>query len=308
MKVAVLAGGVGGARLCDGLFRLSGTGLDLNFVVNTGDDFCLHGLSISPDLDTVLYTVAGWANPEQGWGLKQESWNCAEQLQALGGEIWFRLGDRDLATHLFRSQCLAQGLTLTQLTSRLCQSAQLPPDLILPMCDRAVPTRVRTQDGWLDFQDYFVRRQHRDRVLECRYEGTAQTPPTSQVQQALRGAERLILAPSNPFLSLLPIMSLQGMAQLWHSCQVPKIAVSPMLGNQAVKGPLASLLESLGHPINSLGVAHVLQGWVDTILIDIQDSSLQQSIEALGIRVVLCDTLMRDVPDRQRLAQIVLDA
>lgn len=308
MKVAVLAGGVGGARLCDGLFRLSAQDLDLAFIVNTGDDFRLHGLSLSPDLDTVLYTVAGWANPEQGWGLQQESWNCAQQLQALGGESWFRLGDRDLATHLFRSQCLAQGLTLTEVTSLLCQSAQLPAHLILPMCDGPVPTKVLTQDGWLDFQDYFVRRQHRDRVLEVRYEGAAQTAPSPQVEHALRGAERLILAPSNPFLSLLPIMSLQGMAPLWHSCKVPKVAVSPMLGNQAVKGPLASLLESLGHPVNSLGIAHLLKGWIDTLLIDSQDRQLQNPIESLGIRVVLCDTLMKDVPDRQRLAQALLDA
>ena len=305
MKVTVLAGGVGGARLCHGLYRLQPS--QLRLVVNTADDFQLHGLLISPDLDTVLYTLAGWADPVQGWGLLGDSWNCASQLDRLGGESWFRLGDKDLATHLFRTQLLSQGLNLSQVTTRLTEAAGLPAELILPMCDGPVHTRLRLADGWVEFQDYFVKRQHADRVLECRYEGAQIHQPSPQVMRALEEADRVVLAPSNPFLSLLPILSLQGMSELWSGLKARKVAVSAMIGSRAVKGPLASLLESLGHPVSSLGVAQILKDWVDILIIDSQDAELKPQIEALGLEVVLTPTLMKELQDRQRLAQVSLD-
>ncbi|MBS2039768.1 2-phospho-L-lactate transferase [bacterium] len=304
MKLTVLAGGVGGARFTHGLYRLWPQ--DLSVVVNTGDDFQLHGLSICPDLDTVLYTLADWADPVQGWGLRGDTSVCSTQLARLGGETWFRLGDLDLATHLFRTQRLSQGASLTQVTAELAQSAGLSLAL-LPMCDSPVPTKLRLASGWVDFQDYFVRRQHADAVLECRYQGAAQTPPAAGVVQALRQAERILLAPSNPFLSLQPIFSLQGFAQLWQECRVRKLAISPMIGEAAVKGPLASLLASLGHPVNSLGIAHCLRDWVDTLVIDEGDRALQPAIEALGLKVVCTPTLMQDVAGRERLARLALD-
>ncbi|MBT9584569.1 2-phospho-L-lactate transferase [bacterium] len=305
MQVAVLAGGVGGARLCHGLYRLQPEGLSL--VVNTGDDFRLHGLAISPDLDTVLYTLAEWANPVQGWGLRDETWNCAQQLTQLGGESWFRLGDRDLATHLFRTHQLDQGLSLTRVMQQLAARAGLPTDLLWPMCDGQVRTKLRLSEGWVDFQDYFVKRQHTDRVLQCRYEGADQIPPTEGVVTALLAADRIVLAPSNPYLSLLPILSLQGMAALWPQLRARKVAVSPMIGTRAVKGPLASLLDSLGHPVSSLGIAQLLRDWIDVLIIDSGDTHLQPQIEALGLQVGLTPTLMKDTEDRERLARVTLD-
>jgi len=303
MKVAVLAGGVGGARLCHGLYRLGMA--DLSLIVNTADDFHLHGLSISPDLDTVLYTLAEWGDPLQGWGLAQETWNCAEQLARLGGESWFRLGDRDLATHLFRTQLLRHGESLSEVTARLAERAGLP-NVILPMTDAHVHTQVRLADGWVDFQDYFVRRKHADAVHECRYEGASLAAPTERVEEALRGADRIVLAPSNPFLSLLPILSLQEMPALWRQSRARKVGVSAMIGQSAVKGPLAELLHSLGYAVSSLGVAQVLRDWLEVLIIDESDRELQNEIEALGLKVELTPTLMRDFAGRERLAQVTL--
>lgn len=305
MKVAVLAGGVGGARLSHGLYRIHP--LDLTVIVNTGDDFQLHGLSLSPDLDTVLYTLAEWANVEQGWGLQGDTSVCAQQLARLGGESWFRLGDLDLATHLFRTQRLSQGASLSEVTEELARAAGVSARL-LPMCDGPVPTRLRLASGWVDFQDYFVRRQHADPVLECRYQNAAETDPTPTVVAALRAAERIVLAPSNPFLSLSPIFALRGFPQLWKDCRARKVAVSPMIGEAAVKGPLASLLHSLGHPVSSLGIAQLLKDWIDVLIVDQGDQSLQPAIESLGIQVVCTNTLMKDFSDRERLAQVTLSA
>jgi len=304
VKVAVLAGGVGGARLSHGLYRIHPR--DLTVIVNTGDDFQLHGLSISPDLDTVLYTLAEWADPVQGWGLRGDTQICAQQLARLGGETWFRLGDLDLATHLFRSQRLSQGASLSQVTEELARAAGLQLEL-LPMCDTPVPTKLRLASGWVDFQDYFVRRQHADPVLECRYQGADATRPSSAVVAALENAERIVLAPSNPFLSLQPIFALQGFGALWESCPARKVAVSPMIGEAAVKGPLASLLASLGHPVNSLGIAQLLKDWVDVLIVDEADAALVPAIRECGLEVVCTHTLMKTDEDREQLARMTLD-
>ena len=304
MKIAVLAGGVGGARLSHGLYRIHPR--EVTVIVNTGDDFLLHGLSISPDLDTVLYTLAEWADPVQGWGLRGDTQTCAQQLARLGGETWFRLGDLDLATHLFRSQRLSQGATLSQVTQELARAAALELEL-LPMCDTPVPTKLRLASGWVDFQDYFVRRQHADPVLECRYQDADQTPPSQAVTEALKAAERIVLAPSNPFLSLRPIFALQGFQKLWESCPARKVAVSPMIGEAAVKGPLASLLDSLGHPVNSLGIAQLLKDWVDVLIVDEGDAALVPAIRECGLEVVCVPTLMKSDEDREQLARVTLD-
>lgn len=291
---------MGGARFADGVQRCD---VSWQVVVNTGDDFRLHGLTLCPDLDTVLYTLAGWADAAQGWGLAGDTRICASQLQKLGGETWFQLGDLDLATHLYRSHRLGQGASLQQVTSELCQRAGLPAHSLLPMSDEPAPTRVRLSEGWVDFQDYFVRRQHRDPVEELSY--TAR-PLLPAARQALEGADRILLAPSNPLLSLFPIFHQQGMKDLWATLKAPKIAISPMIGNQAVKGPLASLLASLGHPVSSLGVAHLLLGWIDTLIVDESDRPLQSQIEALGLRVQCTNGWMRDNHDRRRLAEFAL--
>ncbi len=238
-------------------------------------------------------------------GLRGDTQTCAQQLARLGGETWFRLGDLDLATHLFRSQRLSQGATLSQVSKELARAAGLQLQL-LPMCDTPVPTKLRLASGWVDFQDYFVRRQHADPVLECRYQGAEQTPPGIAVAEALQAAERIVLAPSNPFLSLQPIFSLQGFRTLWKSCPARKVAVSPMIGEAAVKGPLASLLASLGHPVNSLGIAQLLRDWVDVLIVDQADNALVPAIRENGLEVVCVPTLMRSDEDRERLAQVTL--
>lgn len=294
----VLAGGVGGARLCHGFYRV---GVPLTIVANTGDDFRLHGLWICPDLDTLMYTLAERADKRQGWGLEGETWQVARRLEQLGGETWFRLGDGDLATHLFRTQALSHGQRLTTVTARLCAAHGLPEALLLPMSDKPSPTRVRSESGWLDFQDYFVRQQHRPRVLECSY--APEIRPTDEVLQALSAADRLLLAPSNPFLSLLPLFALQGFASAWDQCIAPKVGVSPIIGGKAVKGPLGELLPSLGFPCNSLGVALALRGRVDHWVIDVSEASLRSDIESLGCRVSVLPTWMGEVAEREELAR-----
>ncbi len=298
----VLAGGVGGAKLCHGLYRI---GCPLTIVGNTGDDFRLHGLWICPDLDTVMYTLAERADEKQGWGLQGETWAVSRRLAELGGETWFRLGDGDLATHLFRTQALAAGHTLTQVTGRLCEAHGLPRTVLLPMSDQPAPTRVRTEQGWLDFQEYFVGQQHRPRVLECAY--APQAGPTAEVLQGLQSAERIVLAPSNPFLSLLPLFALDGFEAAWSRLKARKIAVSPMIGGQSVKGPLAELLPSLGYPCNSLGVALALRGKVDHWVLDESDAELRPDIESLGCSLSLVPTWMKQVADREALARRICE-
>lgn len=302
MKATVLAGGVGGARLSLALAEALPA---LDVVVNTGDDFVLHGLTVCPDLDSVLYTLAGWSNRVQGWGLEPESWRCMEQLAQLGGDAWFRLGDRDLATHLLRTGRLSQGQRLTEITASLTAAAGVHARL-LPMADTAVPTRVRVAEGWLEFQDYFVRRQGRDRVLELRYQGAESTPPSPDVVAAVRDAERLILAPSNPFLSLSPIFALQGFAELWQASTARKVALSPMVGETAVKGPLASLLADHDLPVNSLGVARVLRPWIEALVIHESDLALADPIRELGLVVELCDTMLTEAHQRAVVAELLL--
>lgn len=302
MKVAALAGGVGGARLCHGLWRVHPQ--DLSIVVNTADDFELHGLTICPDLDTVLYTLAEWADPVQGWGILNDSWTNAQQLARLGGETWFRLGDRDLATHLFRTHLLRQGHSKTEVTRRLGQAAGLPSQLLWPMCDQAVTTRLRLAEGWVDFQDYFVRRQHRDRVEEVAYAGAEKAVLSPELAEVLQAAERIVLAPSNPYLSLLPILQLAG--PLWPHLKARKVAISPMIGGQAVKGPLAELLDSLGQPVSSLGIARLLREWVDVLVLDDSDAPLLGAIEETGLQAVCVPTLMKGFGDREELARVAL--
>ncbi|MCA9791139.1 MAG: 2-phospho-L-lactate transferase [Candidatus Eremiobacteraeota bacterium] len=299
--IACLAGGVGGARLADGFHQAR---QPLSVVVNTGDDFVLHGLTICPDIDTVLYTLSGLSDHQRGWGLAGDSARCMEFLDKLGGETWFHLGDLDLATHLFRTQALT-GASLTEVTRTLATRLGVRAE-ILPMSDQPVRTRVRTHDGWLDFQDYFVRRAHRDEVLELAFQGIDQARPSPAVLEALGRADRLVICPSNPFVSVEPILSLPGLRQAWCAASAPKLAVSPILGGQAVKGPAAQMLASLGHDVSSLGIARLYAGLVDVLVLDECDRELVPAIEELGLRTVVCPTLMKTPADRRALAERLL--
>jgi LPPG:FO 2-phospho-L-lactate transferase len=292
-------------------FELLGDIVATSVIVNTGDDLELHGLAISPDLDTVTYTLAGLANDQTGWGVRDETWSAAEMLERYGAETWFRLGDRDLATHLVRTAALRAGDGLTAVTGRIARALGVRARL-LPMSDDPVRTKVRTSHGWLDFQDYFVRRRHSDDVLEVRFGGLADARPTPQVVDSLESAELVIIAPSNPFVSVAPILSLPGVLDALQSGAAPVVAVSPIVAGQAVRGPAAQMLSSIGgQPPTSVGVAaHYAMAYpslVDILVLDQADATLAEAVERAGMRPLVTRTLIGANDDRRRLAAELLE-
>jgi LPPG:FO 2-phospho-L-lactate transferase len=303
--ILALAGGVGGAKLAQGLATQCAPD-DLTIVVNTGDDFEHLGLPICPDLDTVMYTLAGIANPETGWGQKDESWNFMAALAKLGGPDWFRLGDRDIATHITRRARLAEGLSLSQVTAELCAELGIK-HRIVPMSDNKVATRVETDRSVLDFQDYFVRQQCRPVATGFRFDGADRATPHTALLQGLREADAIVICPSNPFVSIGPILALLGVEAALRQRRAPAIAVSPIVGGQAIKGPAAKMFAELGLDCSALGVARWYGELLDGIVIDTVDAALAPRIEALGQKVLICDTIMRNDVDRAQLARRVLD-
>jgi LPPG:FO 2-phospho-L-lactate transferase len=300
-NIVVLAGGVGGARLAEGLSQ--DTGLALTVIVNTADDFRHLGLHISPDIDTVLYTLAGIANEAQGWGIADESWTFLDQLQRLGAPNWFRLGDRDLAIHVIRTERMKAGASLTNITADLARKLGVRAQ-ILPMTDSTVQTIVNTPDGEIPFQDYFVRLRCEPTVSSFRFAGIEVAVPTAEVLAALANSalDAIVVAPSNPFVSIQPILSLPGLRDKITSSNVPVIGVSPIIGGKAVKGPAAKMMAELGSDVSPLGIARHYNRLLTGFMIDHADLALKPEIEKLGIRVAVTDILMRDGPDRARLA------
>ena len=300
--ILALAGGVGGAKLADGLARTLGPE-ELAIAVNTGDDFEHLGLRVSPDLDTVMYTLAGMANSATGWGQAGETWSFMDALAKLGGPTWFRLGDRDLATHVERTRRLAAGESLSSVTRVLCEKLGLRTAL-LPMSDNAVPTRVRTDAGWLDFQEYFVREQCRPALREVRYDGAERAAPSAGLAGALASPELegVVICPSNPYLSVSPILALPGVRDAMRASRTV-VAVSPIVGGEAIKGPAAKIMKELDAEVSALGVARWYAGLVDTLVIDRGDEALAPAIEALGMHAAVRETVMRDTADRMRLAR-----
>jgi LPPG:FO 2-phospho-L-lactate transferase len=305
VKVLALAGGVGGAKLAAGLEAVLARG-ELSVVVNTADDFDLWGLHVCPDLDTVMYTLAGIANPETGWGIEGESFDALEMLARYGEDTWFMLGDRDLATHILRTARLRAGETLTRIIADLSTALGVG-SAILPMCDEPVATVLDTPDGPLEFQEYFVRRGQRDEVLGMWLRGIGDARPTDAVQEALAAADLVVLCPSNPVVSIGPILAVPGMREALASASVPSVAVSPIVGGRALKGPADRMLASLGVEVSPVGVARMYEGLVDGMVIDGVDEGVGDRIEALGMRVLATAAVMRDAPDRARLAREVLD-
>ncbi len=300
MNIVALAGGVGGAKLADGLQRVVGE--NLTVVVNTGDDFQLHDLYIAPDLDTVMYTLAGIANRANGWGIEGDTYNNLDMLSQYGGEDWFRLGDRDLATHLLRTQMLRGGYTLTQTTQHLARALNVRAN-ILPMCNEAVATIVNTNAGELAFQEYFVHRRWQPVLKSYRFHGIEKARVTPEITNAFQTADALIFCPSNPFVSIEPILSVKGMRELIQKMRVPKIAVSPIVGGEALKGPAAKMFQELGMEASAYQVAKLLRGTVDRFVLDRIDEAQARSIKDLGMRVWVTDTVMRDEIGRERLAR-----
>ncbi len=301
-RVVLLAGGVGGAKLAHGLQAHLGD--DLTVVVNTADDFERHGLLVCPDHDTVMYTLAGIDNREWGWGIAGETFAAAEMLARYGEATWFRLGDRDLATHVVRTMRLRDGARLTSVARHLQRGLGLAPT-ILPMSDEPVRTEVRTDEGWLEFQDYFVRRHQEPIVREVAFRGITDARMTAEVAEAFARAEAIIVAPSNPIVSIGPIVAVPGILDAIHAARgrgVPVTAVSGIVGGRALKGPADRMLASLGHEVSALGVARVYASWIDGFVLDDVDGDLAGPIAALGLRAIVTDTIMADDAGRARLA------
>jgi LPPG:FO 2-phospho-L-lactate transferase len=300
-RVVVLTGGVGGAKLVLGLAQIMPPE-DITAIVNTGDDFRHFGLHVSPDIDTLLYTLSGRANISQGWGREGESWAFMAALRSLAAEDWFQLGDGDLALHVLRSHALARGETLSRITSRFAAAWELQTK-ILPMSDRPVATILSTDEGELGFQDYFVRRRCAPAVRSIRFDGAGDAKPAPGVREAIADplTVAILIAPSNPFLSVDPILAVPGIAAALGAARAPVIAVSPIIGGQAVKGPTGKLMRERGLDVTPAAIAAHYDGVIDGILIDERDAACHPKIP-----FAMADTLMVSLADRARVAQAAL--
>jgi LPPG:FO 2-phospho-L-lactate transferase len=304
-SVVALAGGVGGAKMAQGLALALPPG-DLTVIVNTADDFEHLGLKISPDLDTVLYTLGGIANPATGWGIAGDTRHLLDAAIRLGGPDWFLLGDQDLATHVLRTQQLRQGSTLTEVTAGFAERLGIASP-ILPMTDDPVATLIRTGGKLLDFQDYFVRRHQEDAVDGVELRGIDAARPGPDVLAAVAGADLIVFCPSNPIVSIGPILAIPGIRDALMATPAVKIAVSPIVGGKALKGPADKMLQTLGHEVSALGVARLYGGLIDGYVIDTQDAELQDQIAATGLQVLATQSIMGGPDDRRRLAAEILE-
>lgn len=304
--ILVLAGGVGGAKLAHG-FSLRLPPEDLLIVVNTGDDFVHLGLSISPDVDTVIYWLAGLNDRSRGWGLAGETWNFMSALARLGGPTWFNLGDGDLATHVERTQRLARGETLSEVTRHICRKLSIFHH-VAPMSDHTVRTVVHTTEGPLAFQDYFVRLRCEPEVTAVSFDGIEKAAPSPAFIAAMADPRlrTIVICPSNPLLSIDPILSVPGVRQWLHQRRVPVVAVSPIVGGQAIKGPAAKIFRELGRDVSALGVAYHYHGLIDGLVVDVLDDDDVPAIENLGLSVAVTNTVMLNSGDQQRLADVAL--
>lgn len=310
-NVLALTGGVGGAKLALGLAEVLKPG-QLHALVNTGDDFEHLGLHISPDIDTLLYTLSGLANPEAGWGVAGETWQAMEALERLGGETWFRLGDRDLATHLWRRQQLSTGKSVSEVTAALAERLGIDTH-VYPMSDDPVRTTVHCTEGDLPFQHYFVREQCRPVVSAFSFEGISAARPNRDVLRMLKGQKfsMIVICPSNPYVSIDPILQVPGLWLALRDCDIPVVLVSPIVAGTAIKGPAAKMMSELGVPVTATGVAeHYSKRYprlVDYFVIDQSDATLAPAIQDLGLEAVITSTIMKTLEDKKRLAQTTLD-
>jgi LPPG:FO 2-phospho-L-lactate transferase len=306
-RYLAITGGVGGAKLALGLSKLLG-GEELAMIVNTGDDFQHLGLHISPDIDTLVYTLAGECNPDTGWGRRGESWQFMDALAALGGETWFRLGDRDLAMHIERTRRLKAGESLTRVTAGLASSLGIE-HRILPMSDDPVRTRVLTENGAMDFQHYFVRDHCEPLVTGFEFGGAGCARINPEIDRCLDdpALAGVILCPSNPFVSIDPILAVPGMRQRLEQCPAPVIAVSPVVGGAAIKGPTVKMMQELSIPNSASWVAGPYRNFLDGFVLDKEDAGLSDEIETLGLKTAVTRTVMESLDDRVKLARACLD-
>ena len=306
MKVLALAGGVGGAKLCLGLARALPTDA-LRIVVNTGDDEDFYGLRVCPDMDTVMYTLAGMSNTETGWGIAGESFTTLSALERIGQDPWFMLGDQDMATHIVRSDILRRGGTLSQATDYLRRwlGVECP---IIPMSDDRVRTMVETDEGMLPFQTYFVKLRCEPRVSDIRFEGADGAAMSSGFSESLEECDVLVVCPSNPYLSVAPILSVPGVRERIEAFDGVRVAVSPIVGGEALKGPAAKLLEEMGEDVSCVGVARQYAGLCDIFVLDEVDRHLADEVSALGMEALVLDTVMTTDEDKTRLAREIAAA
>jgi LPPG:FO 2-phospho-L-lactate transferase len=305
MKITALAGGIGASKFLLGLSRVMPPE-DITVIANTGDDIELFGLRICPDIDTVIYTLAGVINEATGWGVAGDTFTALAMLERLGEETWFRIGDADLALHVRRNNLLSQGLSLTDavadIAAAFCVGAR-----VLPATDETVRTRLLTDGGELDFQAYFVRNRQADEVLGLRFEGIEAARPTAAALEALGSAELVVIGPSNPLVSIGPILAIPGMREAVIASDARRIGVSGIVAGQAIRGPADRMLGSLGHEVSARGVARLYAGLVDTFVIDEADAGLAESIGELGMRVAVLPTVMRSDADRAALAATLVE-
>jgi len=302
--ITALAGGVGGARFLRGLAKILGPD-ELKIIVNTGDDEEFYGLHVSPDVDIITYTLAGVVDEERGWGFRGDTYNVQSTLEKLGCETWFKLGDRDLAVHIYRTWRMRNGAKLSEITKEIARALGVKHEII-PMSDEPVRTYIKTPEDTLPFQRYFVERKARDKVIGIEYRGAEKAKPAPGVVEAIMDADYVIVCPSNPFLSIGTILSINNIRKAIKETRAKKLAISPIIGGAAVKGPADKIMQSLGYEVSALGVAKIYKWFLDIMVLDERDRDLVSRIEELGMRAYCTDTLMKSEEDSIRLARFCL--
>jgi LPPG:FO 2-phospho-L-lactate transferase len=306
LRVTALAGGTGAAKLLRGLVHVIEPAA-LTVIGNTGDDTDVWGLHVSPDLDTVMYALGGLLDVERGWGRRNETFHCLDAMAPLGGQTWFNVGDRDLATHLARTEALRAGRTLSDVTAELARRHGVAAR-VLPMSDEPVRTRIETPDGWLDFQEYFVREKAQPAVRSVAFVGAERARPAPGVADALRDADLVLVCPSNPVTSIGPILAVPGIVDALRATTAPVVAVSPIVGDAPVSGPAGTLMRARGLDVSATGVAAAYAPWLGTLLVDTRDPGALASLAARGVHATATDTMMTDRTREIALARAVLDA
>ncbi len=304
--ITALAGGVGAARFLTGLNQLVKQE-DISVIVNTGDDMDMFGLHISPDIDIVTYTLADIVDEQKGWGVKDDTFQCLEMLKKMGLDTWFALGDRDFATHIFRTEMLKKGYSLTQVTEEICNSLELKVN-VMPMTNERFETWIRLKEGLVHFEEYFVKRGSKDTILEVQFIGAANAKPAPGVIEALRASEKIVICPSNPIVSIGTILAVKGIREALKKTNAKIVGVSPIVAGAAIKGPADKMLASLDLEVSAYSVAKLYSDFLDTFVIDVKDSDQAERIRQLGIDVKVTNTIMRSLDDKISLAKTVLES
>ncbi|MCZ6628921.1 MAG: 2-phospho-L-lactate transferase [SAR324 cluster bacterium] len=303
-RITLLSGGVGGAKLALGLYTVSAPE-ELTVIANGGDDLELFNLRICPDSDILAYTLAGQVNEPGGWGIRDDSFHALERVRQLGGTGWFNLGDTDLGLHLFRSELLRQGVGLAEVTRRIAEKLGLKCRL-LPMCEQPVSTRLSTEEGQLHLQEYLVKRRAEPVLHAVHFDGIEQATPAPGVPEALAEAAMIVIAPSNPLISIAPILAVPGMRRMIREARGLKVAVSPIVGGKSLKGPSDKMLAELGHAVSPVTVAELYRDFLDVFVVDEQDAACMEEVEGMGLRCVAAPTVMKDLACKQALAAALL--